>query len=149
MNKNAGFTLIEILIAMLVLSIGLLGMAGLQAASLKNNISSYKRSQATLLVYDLADRMRANVQGRATYSAIPPIAAAPQANCLTTVGCTVAQMAQNDLFEWNAAITSIFPSGTGTIAVDASGTFTVNITWDDDQDGDASNNANFQTSFGL
>jgi type IV pilus assembly protein PilV len=58
-------------------------------------------------------------------------------------------MAQNDLFEWNAAITNIFPSGAGTVAVDASGTFTVNITWDDDQDGDASNNANFQTSFGL
>ena len=59
-NKNAGFTLIEVLIAMLVLAVGLLGLAGLQATSLRNNQSAYNRSQATQLAYDLADRMRAN-----------------------------------------------------------------------------------------
>jgi len=49
MNRSGGFTLIEVLIAALVLAVGLLGLAGLQAASIKNNLSAYKRSQATQL----------------------------------------------------------------------------------------------------
>ena len=68
MKTNTGFTLIEVLIAMLVLAVGLLGLAGLQATSLKNNQSAYNRSQATQLAYDMADRMRANVAGVATYT---------------------------------------------------------------------------------
>ena len=60
MNKNTGFTLIEVLIAMIVLAVGLLGLAGLQATSLRNNQSAYNRIKATQLAYDIADRMRAN-----------------------------------------------------------------------------------------
>jgi type IV pilus assembly protein PilV len=60
MKCNRGFTLLEVLVAVLVLSIGLLGLAGLQAASLRNNHSGYLRSQATILAYDYIDRMRAN-----------------------------------------------------------------------------------------
>ena len=157
MNKNAGFTLIEVLIAMLVLAVGLLGLAGLQAASLKNNQSTYNRSQAIQLTYDLADRMRANVAGAATYTAILPSAATEKANCLTTIGCTLADMAENDLYEWNNTMNSLLPSSTGTITVitDASTTppstiFTVTITWDDNRDGNIdSNDPNFQTSFQL
>ena len=55
-----GFTLIEVLIAVLVLSIGLLGLASLQAASLKNNYGAYMRSQASILANDMADRIRSN-----------------------------------------------------------------------------------------
>ncbi|HEY8034538.1 MAG TPA: type IV pilus modification protein PilV [Methylobacter sp.] len=148
MNKNTGFTLIEVLIAMLVLAIGLLGLAGLQATSLKNNQSAYNRSQATQLAYDLADRMRANIAGKANYTAILPSSATAKANCLTTTGCTPADMAENDLFEWNSAVSNNLPSGIGTIAVVAN-MFTIRITWDDDRDGDDSNNPNFQTSFQL
>ncbi len=57
---NEGFTLLEILVAVLVLSIGLLGIAGLQVTGLRFNHSAYARTQATLLAYELADRMRAN-----------------------------------------------------------------------------------------
>jgi type IV pilus assembly protein PilV len=59
-HKISGFTLIEVLIAMLILSVGLLGLAGFQASSARNNTSAYNRSQATQLAYDLADRIRAN-----------------------------------------------------------------------------------------
>ncbi len=58
-RHQEGATLIEVLIAIVVLSIGLLGLAGLQATSVQSNHSAYQRSQATLLGYDLADRMRA------------------------------------------------------------------------------------------
>ncbi|WP_062195644.1 type IV pilus modification protein PilV [Caldimonas taiwanensis] len=61
-----GVGLIEVLIAVLVLSIGLLGIAGLQARALKNSQSAYERSQAVALTYLMLDAMRANVdQARA------------------------------------------------------------------------------------
>jgi type IV pilus assembly protein PilV len=149
MNKNAGFTLIEVLIAMLVLAIGLLGLAGLQVTSLRNNQSAYNRGQATQLSYDLADRMRANIAGIATYTAILPGAAMAKANCLTTTGCIPADMAENDLFEWNRAVTSTLPSGVGTITL-AGNVFTISITWDDNRDGDIdSDDPALQTSFQL
>jgi len=147
-KTNTGFTLIEVLIAMLVLAVGLLGLAGLQATSLKNSQSAYNRSQATQLAYDLSDRMRANIIGKANYTTVLPSSATAKPNCLTTTGCSPADMAENDLFEWNSAVRNSLPSGIGTIAV-TSNTFTITITWDEDRDGDDSNNHNFQTRFQL
>jgi len=146
MNKNTGFTLIEVLIAMLVLAVGLLGLAGLQATSLKNNQSAYNRSQATQLAYDLADRMRANVAGKTTYTTGTATATSA---CLTTTGCTKEAMAENDLKEWNDAISATLPSGAGTITVTA-GIYTITINWDDNRDGSVNaSDPNFQTSFQL
>ena len=61
--RSQGFTLIEVLIAIIVLSIGLLGLAGLQLTSLRNSNSAYTRSQAVILSYDIVDRIRANRVG--------------------------------------------------------------------------------------
>ncbi|HLE93281.1 MAG TPA: type IV pilus modification protein PilV, partial [Sulfuricaulis sp.] len=58
--QHRGFSLIEVLVALLVLSIGLLGLAALQTTSLQYNTGSYFRTQATFLAYDIIDRMRAN-----------------------------------------------------------------------------------------
>lgn len=148
MNKMTGFTLIEVLVSMLILSVGLLGLAGLQVASLRNNQSAYHRSQATQLAYDLADRMRTNVLGVATYTAIPPSRAKVKEPCLTTTGCSQTDMAENDLYEWNSAVSATLPSGIGTITA-AAGELTITINWDDDRDGVGSNNLQFQTSFQL
>ncbi|WP_333876975.1 type IV pilus modification protein PilV [Methylobacter sp.] len=145
MKTNSGFTLIEVLIAMLVLAVGLLGLAGLQATSLRNNQSAYYRSQATQLAYDLADRMRANKLATTTYTTG---AASAKADCLTTTGCTSSDMAANDLFDWNAALTKSLPGGTGAVTI-AAGVFTITVSWDDDKDGNDNNNPNFQTSFKL
>ena len=60
-KDHTGFTLMEVLIAVLILSIGLLGLASLQANGLRSNFSSYARSQAVILANDMADRMRANL----------------------------------------------------------------------------------------
>lgn len=149
MNKNTGFTLIEVLIAMLVLAVGLLGLAGLQATSLKNNQSAYNRSQATQLAYIMADRMRANVAGKATY--INGTATA-RAGCLNTTGCTPSNMAEYDLLEWNSIISLTLPSGTGTISPPLlpTGVYTITINWDDNRDGNVnSDDPSFQTSFKL
>ena len=149
-NKNAGFTLIEVLVAMVVLAVGLLGMAGLQANSIRNNQSAYNRSQATQLAYDLADRMRANISGVATYTTGT---AAAIGNCKITTGCSPAEMATNDLFEWNSAISAALPNGgTGTITVTSTGEHSITISWtenrDDNTDG-VSDITSFQTSFRL
>jgi type IV pilus assembly protein PilV len=153
MKTTAGFTLIEVLIAMLVLAVGLLGLAGLQAASLKNNQSAYNRSQATQLAYDLADRMRANVAGKTSYTAILPSSATPKATCLTTTGCSLADMATNDLYQWNLAVSTSLPNGIGTLDITPKPCttniclYTITILWDDDHTGNS--NFSFVTRFQL
>ena len=59
-SSSAGFTLIEVLVALIIVSIGLLGLAGLQATSVRFNQQAYLRSQAVQQAYDMADRIRAN-----------------------------------------------------------------------------------------
>lgn len=56
-----GFTLIEVMVAVVILAVGLLGMASLMARSQKSNESAYSRSQATLMAYDIVERMRTNI----------------------------------------------------------------------------------------
>ena len=139
MNKNTGFTLIEVLIAMLILAGGLLGLAGLQATGLRNNQSAYNRSQATQLAYDMADRIRANASVANSYVTTFTVPT-EQADCSTvSTTCTKADMVQNDLFQWNTAISASLTSGTGVIT--RVGTvFTININWDDNHDGDVDGN---------
>ncbi len=155
-EKTQGFTLIEVLVAMFVLALGLLGLAGLQAHALKNNQSAYHRSQATQLAYDIADRMRANLTEAQKFATsqydsdvLAPTDATNQANCKTTTGCTPIQMAEQDLFDWNKNLKDWLPLGTGTINA-TSPRFTVTISWDDNHDGDVdSDDPNFTMSFQL
>ncbi|GAB4256790.1 MAG: type IV pilus modification protein PilV [Methylomicrobium sp.] len=157
-SRESGFTLLEVLISMIILAIGLLGMAGLQATALRNNKSAYYRTQATQLAYDIADRMRANwVEAEkldaSAYQTIPPSDATAKPNCLSTTGCTSIDMAENDLFEWNAAIAGILPLGEGSIDL-AGSVYTVTIRWDDNREGDSggsldASDPSFSMSFRL
>lgn len=58
--RQCGLSLIEVLVAVLVIAVGLLGLAGLQAGALQSNRVAYERTQASLLAYDIVERMRAN-----------------------------------------------------------------------------------------
>jgi type IV pilus assembly protein PilV len=131
-----GFTMIEVLVAIFVLAIGLLGLAGLQAASLKNNTSAYTRSQAQLLAYDMLDRMRSNMQGVTNGAYDDLLAAAPvDPNCISA-GCSVAQLANHDAFEWSNLLSQTLPSGTGEVTGNGSGSiFTITVMWDDERTG--------------
>jgi type IV pilus assembly protein PilV len=155
MKTQTGFTLIEVLIAMVVLAVGLLGLAGLQITGLRNNQSAYNRSQATQMAYDIADRMRSNINDAqkytaSTYVTVTPSSATIQTDCnAVSTTCTTADMAKNDLFQWNAALVATLPGGTGSIAVTGT-VYTLTINWDDNRDGTVdTNDANFLTRFQL
>jgi len=150
-DKQRGFTLLEILITVLIMSIGLLGLAGLQVTSLKNNHSSYQRTQVTLLAYDIVDRMRANPTAISVgnYVATNNTPAAVAA-CTTTAGCTIAEMASTDINQWRALLANELPGGVGVICLDstpddgsnttthacdnAGAVYAIKIWWNDDKD---------------
>ncbi len=139
-----GITLLEVLVALVVLSIGLIGLAGLQSTSLRMNNSAYMRSQATALAYDMADRVRSNADAGTAYNA--PTANAT-ASCEAAAGCSAQAMAQNDMFRWLEQIADILPLGVGTICLDstpataacdgAGNAYVIRVTWDDDRSGAA------------
>ena len=138
----SGFTLIEVMIAVFVLSVGILGMAGMQAVSVREAQNSYFRIQADLLAADMADRMRANREDAAdelsTNYVSTGAALANPVSCLgTTATCTAAQLASHDITEWQTQITnSNIPSGVGTIARTAgTSEYTIQVFWDEDRDG--------------
>jgi type IV pilus assembly protein PilV len=101
-RKARGFTLVEVLISVFVLSIGLLGLAGLQVTGLQNNHSAYLRSQATILAYDMAERMRANPVGLANGLYDDPNGTMSHTGGCTTA-CTPVEMAGHDLYELSNA----------------------------------------------
>jgi type IV pilus assembly protein PilV len=131
-KHNNGFTLVEILITVLILSIGLLGLAGLQVNSMKSNHSSYLRTQATIMAYDIIDRMRANptavtagdYEAKGAYtvttSSTPYTVNAPTATagCSTTTGCTTTQMANTDINQWRVDLATQLPGGVGIVCQD-------------------------------
>jgi type IV pilus assembly protein PilV len=122
-----GVTLIEVLIALVVFSIGLLGLAGLQTFSLRFNTSAYYRTQATALAYGLADRMRANRQGALDGLYTGDFASpAPDCDADAAGGGTPAE----DVAAWRNALACQLPEGNGAIA--SNGTeFTITVQWDD------------------
>jgi type IV pilus assembly protein PilV len=127
----AGFTLLEVLVAMVVLSIGLLGLSGLQTTSLRNNQSALQRSQATLVGNDIIDRMRANrasaVNGDYNINYGAP---APTVSCAAGSGCLVAQL---DVTEWLTHVARL-PGGQSELAVTTEGVATVKVRWSDARD---------------
>lgn len=121
--------MLEVMVAIVVLSFGLLGLAGLQVIGLKSNQTASLRSIATQQTYDIADRMRANMSGvnSNAYDNITP-GTASNPNCILT-GCTTLQMAQHDSFVWNATNAVLLPGGTGTVTGTPATFYTISVTW--------------------
>lgn len=144
-NKISGFSLLEVLIAFLVVSVGLLGMAGLQATALRNNHSAYLRSQAVLMAYDIMDRMRANKAAAMAGSYARSFGDSKPSTTCSSI-CTPSQMAEADENEWVDALAKL-PSGDGSVLVTSAGLATVTIRWDDNRD--TSNLISFQLTTRL
>lgn len=122
--RQGGFSMIELLVAILIVSVGLLGIAGLQAYGLQANHSAYLRSQATVLTYDALDRMRANVDAATAGSYDIDFGATPSGS---------GTIAASDLSEWTTNLQNTLPNGQGKISVNSNGFATVQVKWLDDR----------------
>lgn len=149
-NKDqAGASLLEVLISMVVLAVGILGIGAMQAATMKSNQNSYMRTQAVFHAMDIVERMGANQAGvtGGNYNDPTP---AQKAECLQAAGCTAAQMAAHDVYEWETSVAGNLPLGAATVCLDSTpddgtstspacdsmgATYAVKIFWDDDRDG--------------
>lgn len=147
---SAGVSLVEVLVALVVLSVGMLGIAALYVESLRSGRFALSRSQAVILASDMGDRIRANPAGGANYTKTVDAQGMLSAGCAeggTT--CDPAAMAAHDIATWYSAVDSragaptALPQGRGTIAVDATTTpttYTITVSWS--ESGDPTANAN-------
>lgn len=143
-SQQSGFSIIEVLISVLVISIGLLGMAGLQTTGIQQSHNSYLKTQASMLAYDMADRMRSNLEGVAAghYNDIDNgklnlISSEP--TCSDSSACTAEETANLDIFQWTSAdsdgsLKSALPTGHGMVTNDG-GIFTITVLWDENRTG--------------
>ncbi|SDH66383.1 type IV pilus modification protein PilV [Pseudomonas panipatensis] len=134
-STNKGFTLIEVLIALLVLAIGLLGMASLTMTSLQGNQSAYLRGQASLLAGDIIERMRGN-SAQALLAQSPYLVSLTSGNqpsdpdCKgTNDGCTPSQQAAQDIHDWWLNLQASIPGASATISRAGTNQFQIVISW--------------------
>jgi type IV pilus assembly protein PilV len=129
-HLETGFSLVEAMVSLVVLSVGMIGIAALYGQGLGAGRTALFRTQAVNLAADMADRIRVNRLGQANYGG-----AGANNNCDPTGGggvdCTPAQMAAHDVFMWTQAVAQQLPNGIGTVGF-AAGTppsYTIRITW--------------------
>jgi type IV pilus assembly protein PilV len=126
-NQSSGFTLLEIMVALLIISIGLLGVATLQVRGQQFNQAAYLRTQATFLAYDLMDRMRANrveaIEGR--YEKQLPVNTSEECDA---TACTTTQLINYDLDQWFTMVQETLPTGKAKLDWDDP-TYTITLQW--------------------
>ena len=126
-RKTNGFTLIEVLIAMLVIAIGFMGITALQYKGLKYNTDAVLRTQINFLAYDLADRMRLNRDNIASYVDNDTITTTAPTGCNEATGAD----ATNDLNCWKLLAYNSLPPGTTTDISVSGSQYTITIGWTD------------------
>jgi type IV pilus assembly protein PilV len=129
--RESGFSLVETLVALVVLSVGMIGIAALHGQSLGAARSAQFRTVAINLAADMADRIRVNRLGQAAYAG-----AAANNNCDPTYGggvdCTAAQMAAHELLLWNQQVQQRLPNGQTQVLFNngtAPPTYTITVSW--------------------
>lgn len=144
-QRSRGFTLIEVLVSLVVLSIGLLGTAKLMLFSSRANDSAYLRTQATALAYEMLDNIRANRQQAINGSydtALTSAAASPGFACVAAVVCTPPSLALYDVYQWKLRLNAssgiapagALPTGQGSVltaTAAAQTTAVITVSWDD------------------
>jgi type IV pilus assembly protein PilV len=134
-NKNTslarnvrGFTLIEVLIALVIMSVGMLGIAGLYVHSMQAGRTSVLRHNAVTLAGDIADRIRANPRAGPAYAL-----AGGDNNCVAGgIDCTPGEMAANDIFLWDLQAAASLPNGAVNIVFNngvVPPTYQITVTW--------------------
>ena len=133
--KQLGFSMVEILVTILIISLAVLGSAGLQVQALKTNQGGQFRNQAVFLLNDMVERMKANKVYSVSASSVPgyDTTLATTTDCGVT-SCSPTQLAAYDVTQWGASIAAVLPQGTGTVTQTTTGnpsSYTVTINWVD------------------
>ena len=127
-KRVSGFTLIEVLIALIIMSVGMLGIAGLYVHSLQAGSTSLFRHNAVTLAGDIADRIRANPRAGPAYAL-----AGADNNCVSGgVNCTRGEMAAHDIFLWDQQAAATLPNGLVAIVFNNGvipPTYQITLTW--------------------
>lgn len=130
-----GFSLIEVLIALIIMSVGMLGIAGLYVHGMQAGRTSLFRHHAVTLAGDVADRIRANPGGAVAYVDVANPSAVPGTNCVAGgVDCTPGEMAAQDKFLWDQQANQTLPNGDVTVGYSNAAVpslYTVTITWNE------------------
>lgn len=125
MCKQSGSSLIEVLVALFVLAIGLLGILAMQVKSMQFNQSADTYAKAVNIANDIAERIRINPKNVATYLATE-LPDDPPTNCQTTsvsaAACSTGDLVNWDLYHWNESIKRNLPEGEGSITEKTVGT---------------------------
>lgn len=136
-GRSQGFSLIEVLIALVILSVGLLGIAAMVSVSMKSKNGSYLRTQALALSSAILDRMRANHATAVINGYDGSTAPTSPTSCNgTAANCTPAQIAAMDLYEWHTELLNLLGSD-ATYSITTTGVsqqynkVTVIISWND------------------
>ncbi len=135
--RSAGFSIVEALVALVVLSVGMLGIAALYVESLRAGRSAVYHTQAVNLAADMADRIRANRAAGAAWTLTATASPTVQGCVDGGVNCNPGQLAQDDQARWRDSISAQLPgdgAGTpnGTIAVNTGlvpNQYTITVTW--------------------
>ena len=136
-SEQAGFSMIEVLVSMLIISLALLGSAGLQAYALKTNQGGQFRNQAAFYLADIGERMEANKLSAlaGSYVLVTGGAIPAKSTVCDVAACAPAALAQYDLDNWQANLASAVPGGNGAITLNGTtattATYTVVVNWQD------------------
>jgi type IV pilus assembly protein PilV len=140
-NRNAGFTLLEVLIALCVLATGMLGVGMMLLESIRASRSALHHTAAVALAADLGERIRANRAAGDSYAlGLGAMAGAPASECEISDACDPFQVAALDLYQWQQAVLAALPAAVTSVQVaPVSGlpasTFAISVRWA--QPGDA------------
>ena len=147
MKRQRGMGMIEILMAVLITAVGLIGITGMQAVSLKNNLSALNRSNAIFLTGTMVDRIRANPQAdyKTIYTSVGEVVSASLlASCSANdSNCGIDDIARLHIAQWKCSlggyksdtscvdINPIMPDAEGEITTNGAGDFVITIQWVD------------------
>jgi type IV pilus assembly protein PilV len=140
-GKCRGDTLIEVLITVLILAVGVLGVAAMQVTTLQNLNSSYNTSVAEIVAEDLSERMRANPTGALADSYVHSGPAPVNYPDCVANACNMGDLAAYDVGSWLVALTAVLPAATGEVTRNAgTNIFVVTVRWDEDRNGSSGTN---------
>ena len=135
-SRPRGATLVEVLVALLILSVGLLGIAALYVDNLRNGRTGVLRTQASALAADMAERIRTNRLGGASFARMT----GQRCQALSNTA-SADDVAANELACWQEEVANALPNGTGIVARDTTtlpATYTVTVSWSETGAGTAS-----------